>query len=360
MASKIVAWGLLLVVLSSLGCRGMTWPRVPFQEPAPIVFSGPPTMNDIVRVVNSNSAPIRQLHGDGATVTVAGFPPLRTNLEIERPRRFRMRAELLGPEMDLGSNDELFWFWVKRNPQPAVYYARHEQFARSNTRQMLPVDPLWLTDALGVVQFDPLAKFEGPFPAGQNRVQIRTKVPTPEGEQTRAYILHDQYGWILEQHVYDVRGQVIASARASKHRHFPNEQVTLPLHVDLQIPSAQLSFSVNVSGYQFNNLHGDTTQLWALPKFEGYPLVDLADPNLRMTPNGLVSMPAANAAPVNTTPTIYPTNNFSPNNGMMPNNTVMPALGNPPATPVPNPSSAPYSAPQPTYRLNQRGMPARR
>ena len=37
----------------------------------------------------------------------------------------RRRTALTGPEVDLGSNDELFWFWVRRNEPPAVYFARH-------------------------------------------------------------------------------------------------------------------------------------------------------------------------------------------------------------------------------------------
>lgn len=333
-ASRVPFIGLFCLLLAASGCRGLSWPRVPFQETAPVVFTGPPTASDIVRIVNSNSAPIRQLHADGATISVAGFPPLYTNLEFERPRRFRMRAQGIGPELDLGSNDELFWFWVKRNAQPAVYFARHEQFAHSPTKQVIPIDPLWLPEAMGVVQLDPMIKYEGPFPAGPHRVQIRTRVATPQGDQTRAYVMHDQYGWLLEQHVYDARGQLLASARASKHQHYKGEGVTLPQHVEIQVPSQQLNLTLNVSGYQINHMVGDATQLWTLPKFDGYPLVDLADPNLRMTPNGFVSIPP-NTAPAAT----FPVN------------------GAPPTYPTTNPATMPYTAPQSNYRLNQRGMP---
>ena len=49
------------------------------------------------------------------------------------PRRVRLQAETsaTGPEVDLGSNEEVFWFWVNRNEPPAVYFDRHSQRAGS-------------------------------------------------------------------------------------------------------------------------------------------------------------------------------------------------------------------------------------
>ena len=83
----------------------------------PEAFAAPPTLEQVVQAVNANSAPVRQLQAEGATLSVQGLPSLRANLVMERPRRFRLVGSLLGvtgPEIDLGSNDELLWMWVKR------------------------------------------------------------------------------------------------------------------------------------------------------------------------------------------------------------------------------------------------------
>ena len=95
----------------------------------------------------------------------------RANIALERPRRFRLRADTMitGPEVDLGSNDELFWFWVRRSPEPAVYFCRHDQFSSSVARQVLPVEPEWLIDALGVATLDPAGDHSGPVAVGQGR-----------------------------------------------------------------------------------------------------------------------------------------------------------------------------------------------
>lgn len=274
---QLLAIGLLTI--GAVGCRNIPLsPSGWFQPPPPVAFPTPPTVDDIVRVVNSNSAPVQQLSSDSAYLTVAGFPPLRANLDVERPKRFRLRASLIGPEVDVGSNDELFWVWIKQSPEPGILYARHDAFARSPLRQQLPIDPSMLTEALGLVQLDPLAQYEGPVAGPTGELEIRTRITTPQGELTRAYVIHPSYGWVLQQHVYDPRGQLLASARASRHRYDPNTGVALPQHVELSAPSADLVLTLSVAGYRINQPVGNPDLLWSLPQMEGYPLLDITDP----------------------------------------------------------------------------------
>ena len=112
-------------------------------------------------------------------------PVLRAHFAYQRPCFFRLRADtgFTGQEVDLGSNAQLFWFWVKRNEPPAVYYCRHDQFATSQARQMIPIEPNWLIEALGTMEIDPNLNHDGPYPAPDksNRICIRTIFTTPEG-----------------------------------------------------------------------------------------------------------------------------------------------------------------------------------
>lgn len=279
-----IAAGCLLLNVAA-GCRHLpSGPAGWFQPPPPTVFQGPPTVDDVVRVVNSNTAPIRQLSANSAYLTVKGYPPLRADVHVERPRRFRLEARLLGPELDLGSNDELFWVWIKQAPQPAVLFARHDAFARSPLRQQMPLDPLWLTEALGLVELDPHAQYEGPLTRPGGELEIRSRVMTPQGGLTRTYVVHSTYGWVLQQHVHDERGQLLATAKASKHRYEPAHGVSLPQLVEMTIPAADLAFSLSVNGYLINQPVANPDVKWSLPQIAGYPLVDLADP--RTTPGG--------------------------------------------------------------------------
>jgi hypothetical protein len=262
----------------------------------PEAFAAPPTLEQVIQAVNSNSAPVRQLQAEGATLSVEGLPPLKANLVMERPRRFRLVGEftaMTGPELDLGSNDEVLWMWVKRAPQSAVYFARHEQFHLSPATQMLPIDPSWLTEALGAAYLDPLAQHDGPFQTGDRRLEVRSRVFSPQGEMSRVTYVDDKYGYVVEQRLHDPAGRLIAIALAADHRHYPEARVTLPHRVQVKVPPAQLAITFDVPRYAINQISGDPVSIFSMPQMGGYPLIDLADPRLLAPGQPIPPGPAA-------------------------------------------------------------------
>ncbi len=282
------SWLLLVLLVAPIcGCLP-PFVRQPVGDPAPVVFASPqPTKEEVINVVNANSYRIRQLQSESATLRVPGLPAMRANLAVELPRRFRLSTNiwgLPGTGLDLGSNEELFWVWIEQSQPRAVYYARHDDFARSPARQNIPIEPDWLIEALGVVVLDPAGIHEGPFWRNANQMEIRSRIPTPAGDMTKTTVVHSRYGWILEQHVYDSTGQLIASARASEHRFYAATGVTLPHRLELELAPgqpSQMSLKIDVSSYLINRLYGDPSQLWSIPQPRGVPLVNIADPNFR-------------------------------------------------------------------------------
>jgi hypothetical protein len=251
----------------------------------PRAFHGPPTLQDVIAAVNANGDRVVQLQTQGATLALPSVPILQADLALERPYRFRMRAELTGftgPELDLGGNDEMLWLWFRRGQPPAVYYVRRDQYAASAARSVLPVEPEWLTEAIGIVRLDPMGVHEGPYPCGVGRLEVRSRVMSSGVELTKRTVIDDAYGWVLEQHLYDPTGRLLASARSSQHRFYPQAGVSLPHRVEVQVcplhGSEWLSFQLDVSSYLINQLYADPVRLWAPPQPDGCPLVDLADP----------------------------------------------------------------------------------
>ena len=165
-----------------------------------------PSLQDIITVVNRNSAAIERFSSNQVSISVAGYPTLRGNVAYERPQRFRLVAGLAisfaGNEVDLGSNDEVFWFWIHRNTPPAVYYCRHDEFASSPIRNSLAFDPHLVIEAFGLVQLDPNGRYEGPFPV-QGRYEIHTIRQTPEGPARKDIVVEGQQGLVVEQRIYD-------------------------------------------------------------------------------------------------------------------------------------------------------------
>jgi hypothetical protein len=266
----------------------------------PVAFSTPPSLEQVIQVVNANSAPVRQLQADGASLSVQGLPTLRANLVMERPRRFRLTGSVLGltgTEIDLGSNDEVLWMWVKRSMPPAIYYARHDQFHLSPAKQILPIEPHWLIEALGAAYLDPVAHHEGPFQTEDGGLEIRSRVFSPEGEINRLMIVDNRYGHVREQRLHDAAGRLVAVARASQHRHYPQFRVTLPHRVEVELPPAQMAFTFDVPRYTINQINVDPAGIFAMPQIDGYPLIDLADPRYFGAPPGAVPAVSYSYAP---------------------------------------------------------------
>jgi hypothetical protein len=191
-----------------------------------------------------------------------------------------LRAQTsFGTELDLGSNDQTYWMWVKRSDEPAVYWGKHEEFYESAARGLLPVPPDWLVEALGVVELDPTGNHEGPFRKQPGQIEVRTRVSTPNGGLTKVTVLDDARGWVVEQHVYDSAGQHLASALAAGFQFDPASGVSLPRLVEIRIPPASMQFTLQTPQHLVNQpLAGDPGQLWTMPQISGVPLVDLGQP----------------------------------------------------------------------------------
>lgn len=291
-------WLVLMIMLAAAGCRSTHWLRRGGGDPPPIAFSALPSPEEAVVAVNANTQRVQSLQTQGATVSIPGAPSIGAEIQVERPRKLRFRAgtQLLGPELDLGANDELFWLWAARMPGSAVYFARHDQFAASRARQMLAIEPVWLIEALGLVEIDPASVVEGPHADGKDRVKLKTTLTSSGMPYTRLLILHSKYAWVLEQYIYDEREQLIASSRASGHEFYSLDGVSLPKRIEVNMPLGQMRFQLDVTRWGVNQPLADGAALFELPRaaLSNYPFLDLADPNF--IPPGATT-PVEQAAP---------------------------------------------------------------
>ena len=300
-----------MVVLFAAGGASCPYAHVATApEPLPpAAFQQSPTLEQVIAAVNRNTAAAHQLKSDTVTLRIEGdtflskaVPPLRGNLAWESPLRFRMTASLsslTGTEVDIGSNDDLFWVWSRwleppPGHPPAIFYARHSEFEQSPMKQMIPLEPRQIVEALGLTTLPPNAQYEGPTPQGNGLVEIRMTTPGPRGPLTRVLLVHEQYGWIEQQHMLDANGQLIASMTGSRHRYYAEPQVVLPLHVELKLANPPITLVMDVADYQVNRIMGDPRQLWSMPQMPGYQALDMARPLVDPQP---VALPAVNQLP---------------------------------------------------------------
>jgi len=275
----------LLVLVGLVAFGGSSCPRlVPhYADPLPRVLPPSPSLEQVIQVVNQNSSQIVSIEATQAALSGSGLPTLRADVAFQRPKRFRLRAQMLmSPEVDLGSNDELFWFWVRHNDPPAVYFCRHKQFAGSRAAEVIPIDPDWLIESLGIVEFDPALPHQGPFPLPGDRLEVRTVRESARGPITKVTIIDGVRGLVLKQQIYDAGNRLRASAVAKRHRRDPLTGLILPRTVDICFhateSSPEFSMRIDLGNARINSLTNHSPDLWTMPRYEGYPVVDLCNP----------------------------------------------------------------------------------
>jgi hypothetical protein len=322
----------LVVTLVVSGCswRGGSLVR-PRGPQAPVVLQPGATAQQIVAAVNENTSRVHSYVSYNARFSVPGLsaiPLMQGNIALERPLKFRLQAgtAVTGSEIDLGSNPDLFWFWVRHNTPPALYFCRHDQYASSAAPQMLPVDPNWIGDALGLVELNPAATYEGPFPRSDGSLELRSAISTPSGPMTRVVVVDKERAWVLEQHLYDSASTPVASAIAENFVYDPVALVSLPRRVTMKVPQADMALTVDIGQLSVNVPTGDQAQLFTMPVMENYPRVDLGS-TLPGTPLAATHVPLAPPTTAYDAPPSFPAATPAP----VVNGTITPTVNRLPA-----------------------------
>jgi len=254
----------------------------------PLPRSLPPqaTLDQVIASVHDNTQRVRSYMAPQAVLAARGVPRLAAQVACEPPRRFRLRAQtsVTGSELDIGSNDDLFWLWIRRHQPPVMLFCRHDQYAQSSARRLLPLRADWMPELLGLVSFRPDDRHEGPFQLPDGRLEIRSRIAASEGELLKSTLVDATTGLVVEQHLFTPTGERLASVRTSKHRVDPPSGAALPRFVEVSWPASGVDFQLELTSITTNTPSTDPGQLWQMPAYEGYEPVDLADPSVVIGP----------------------------------------------------------------------------
>jgi len=291
-ASRVVPRSIgLLLVVAALAASGASCPQAirGYQvgvSPLPRVLPAQASLEQIVATVHDNTRRVRSYLAPQAVLAVPGVPRLSAQVACEPPRRFRLRAQtaVTGNELDIGSNDDLFWLWIRRHEPPVMLFCRHDAYAQSAARKLLPLRADWMPELLGLVNFRAEDKHEGPYVLPDGRLEIRSRMVAPEGDMLKSTILDATTGLVMEQHLFTVAGERLASVRTSRHRVDPQSGATLPRLVEVSWPASGVEFQLELNTITTNAPASDPGQLWQMPSYEGYTPVNLADPAVVITP----------------------------------------------------------------------------
>ena len=279
-SATLRAFALALALITTLpGCvgfRGFGWRHAvdPLAGAPRPRWAEDPQVEEVVDHLNRNVNKLEAWRANSVRIR-ANNMPLSGTLAVERGRHLRLVVNsIAGNEVDMGSNDELFWVWAKRMPPPEYVYCRHEHTEAVRQAMGIPFEPEWLMQALGV---SPLSSKDTKLEIEPTARQARLvqQVTSAHGHPLRKVILVDlPRGVILEHSVYDYNGKPIAIARLDEHQLDKASGVVIPRRVKLDWPQSDMSLVMHLGQIEVNP-KGIPSQIWDMPKMHGYRVVDL-------------------------------------------------------------------------------------
>ncbi len=247
-----VFWGLVLVALC--GCsRGDT--RPPLGGPtgsAARPQRWEPTAESMVAYLNENSRRITALQADDVVVDCKqgrDSAAVTGRLDCMRPRNFRLTGRAVGqPQVDIGSNDQEFWYWIARSQPPYVYHCSHEALARGNVRLHIPFQPDLVLTALGLGEYDPNKKYE--VRSTGNTVELIEWVPSPQGQSVQKVTVFNRAAkgdqpTVAAHILRDTSGKKICEATIT-HAIHDRSGAELPRRITLVWPEQQIEMKMNL------------------------------------------------------------------------------------------------------------------
>jgi hypothetical protein len=277
-----IEWLLLAgLCLGLTGCPPRMFQRDPFAVTASCQISDEMTPHELVRHLNDRGA--SKLHSWQANSVKVSSPSMpispTASLAVEAPRNFRMTAHVLAgiDEVDLGSNQERFWFWTKQTNRPCILTARHEQTAIAQQKLSIPFQPEWIIEALGVIPLDEqdvqLERLPQQ-PRGRKLGRLISKRVSSQGEPVKKVTTVDLcHGIILEHALYDSRGQIIARAGLSEHHFETATGAVVPNRIDLEWPQMKMSMTLSLGRIQVNPQI--SPQMFTMQPRPNTPIIDL-------------------------------------------------------------------------------------
>ncbi|MDP1560901.1 MAG: hypothetical protein Q8M16_05855 [Pirellulaceae bacterium] len=277
-------WLVGLVVLApATGCK--LFQSREKLTPVPVVFTNTPQVGDLFTTVNRRTQNVRQLQAE-TTVGISGVPAkLSGSLIVERPNRLRLKVSPLGMDSlgaDIGSNEQQFWVWVKSGGVMAdsmLMFANHQEYAQSQVATVMPLEPRWITDALGLITFESNGQYQGPITRPDGRLEIRAQEPTARGMMASTMVFDPKTGLLKQKAMYDAQGQMIGYCDIGEYQYFPEVDAAVPTSMTLHFrPGTDLASTatIQLSNIRLNGLYVDPNTAWSMPNPVGIQRVDLS------------------------------------------------------------------------------------
>ena len=230
-------------------------------EPGPVP-SGVPTVASLVDYLNDNSRRVTSLRCTDIDITAGqrfqSFS-LRGQMMALKNRNFSMTATAIGsPMVDLGSNENEFWFWISKSPEPYQFFCSYKDYEEGRVPRLpFPFQPEWIMEALGMGNYGPAEKLT--IETDGKVVRLIEKTRSPQGQPIRKVIVLDRrpvqpprpqvQAFLL---IDDTTQKEICSAQILEVQLDPATGALVPRKLELRWPAESAKLTLAFHGLSIN------------------------------------------------------------------------------------------------------------
>lgn len=265
------------------GCKSLFGVNEPARNNT--AFTTPTNAADLVTHLNRNTQPIQSVETDNLDITVTqnGQPfGLNGKLAYQKERNFRMIASAISStEADLGSNDQEFWFYMKRNDPPDLFFCSYNELSQAQIK--LPIQPDWVAEALCVQNLNP-QEYEMRELRNGAYFELIKRV-NHQGEQLYKGVLvatsGPNAGRVVMHRLFRAKGPEVWRAEMLEYQLEKDVGAfAIPYHVKITCPEQNVTIEMKLKNCKVNQLAAGP-QLFQRP--QGYNARDIA----RLQPSGV-------------------------------------------------------------------------
>ncbi len=183
--------GLLTALGLATGCAWLDKMRPdpkPSHAPSGALKAKKP--EEFVSYLNRQAGYVQTLRYDDVSLkaTIPGqpwVPALRSGVMVaQKPKNFRMQSGLAlgGDQLDIGSNSQEFWMYVKQ-PKPTYLFCTHADFPKVQDDLPVPFEPDWVLQALGMTTYDSTKQYVVEISEKDRVYYLKSEDTTPAGQK---------------------------------------------------------------------------------------------------------------------------------------------------------------------------------
>ena len=254
-----------LVLLASItGCESTRWAWLKNDKgpKSPTPDGGTPGVAALVDYLNDNARRIDTVRiGDLDLTCTQGVQSvgLTGHLVAQKPHSFRMGAKTLGnPQVDLGSNDQEFWYWISKANPPYQVFCSYKDLNEGRVRQMpIPFQPEWIMEAMGLGPYGPADKYA--LEQDGKSIRLVEKSTSPQGNPVKKVIVFERRPVRAPQPqvtdfllLDDATGKEICAAKITEVQIDRATGAILPRRLELRYPAEKMRLAMKLDSASVN------------------------------------------------------------------------------------------------------------